>query len=172
MNFLDSLLDKIPVIKDMDKKKRILAAGFLVFAIVSLLGILIDALASAGGVIALISVAIGFLLMAAIIIADFIMSRKPKQQDYPPKQEQYNFFDDETDDYGYQDESQGFRENPDGDYTATTSNTRSFPILCRRRWRNPAGSRSLSAAALLQDLNSVRSPSRNRSDPRRLLTTM
>ena len=116
MNFLDSLLDKIPVIKDMDKKKRILAAGFLVFAIVSLLGILIDALASAGGVIALISVAIGFLLMAAIIIADFIMSRKPKQQDYPPKQEQYNFFDDETDDYGYQDESQGFRENPDGDY--------------------------------------------------------
>lgn len=103
MNFLDSLLEKIPIIRDMDKKKRILAAGFLVFAIVSLLGILIDALASAGGVIALLAVAIGFLLMAAIIIADFILSRKAKN-DYPPQQEQYDFFDDNPDDYDYREE--------------------------------------------------------------------
>ena len=33
MNFLDSFLEKIPIIRDMDKKKRILAAGFLLFAI-------------------------------------------------------------------------------------------------------------------------------------------
>ena len=87
MNFLDSLLDKIPIIRDMDKKKRILAAGFLVFAAVSLLGILIDAIAEAGGVVALISVAIGFLLMAGLIIADFIMSRKATP-DYNAEQEQ------------------------------------------------------------------------------------
>ena len=111
MNFLDSLLDKIPIIKDMDKKKRILAAGFLVFAVVSLLGILIDAIAEAGGVVALIAVAIGFLLMAAIIIADFIMSRRPQQPDYPPKQEQYSFFDDNPDDYGYQEESSGYLDD-------------------------------------------------------------
>ena len=104
MNFLDSLLDKIPIIRDMDKKKRILAAGFLVFAAVSLLGILIDAIAEAGGVVALISVAIGFLLMAGLIIADFIMSRKATP-DYNAEQEQYNFFDDNPGDYDYQDES-------------------------------------------------------------------
>ena len=115
MNFLDSFLEKIPIIRDMDKKKRILAAGFLVFAIVSLLGILIDAIAGAGGVVALISVAIGFLLMAALIIADFIMSRKAPPE-YPPEQNQYNFFDDNPDDYGYQDETLEFtddRGNPD-----------------------------------------------------------
>ena len=72
MNFLDSFLEKIPIIRDMDKKKRILAAGFLVFALVSLLGILIDAIAEAGGVVALISVAIGFLLMAGLILCGFI----------------------------------------------------------------------------------------------------
>ena len=110
MDFLDSLLDKIPIIRDMDKKKRILAAGFLVFAVVSLLGILIDAIAEAGGVVALVSVAIGFLLMAAIIIADFIMSRRA-QQNYPSTQEQYNFFDDDPVDYGYQDESLGYNAN-------------------------------------------------------------
>ena len=72
MNFLDSLLDKIPIIRDMDKKKRILAAGFMVFAFVSLLGIIIDAVTGAGGVIALISVAVGFLLMAGLILCGFI----------------------------------------------------------------------------------------------------
>ena len=124
MNFLDSLLDKIPIIRDMDKKKRILAAGFLVFAAVSLLGILIDAIAEAGGVVALISVAMGFLLMAALIIADFIMSRKAPPQDAPQDapQEQYSFFDDNPDEYGYQDESLGFREGdaPAGDYDDTS----------------------------------------------------
>ena len=110
MNFLDSFLDKIPIIRDMDKKKRILAAGFLVFAIVSLLGILIDAIAEAGGVVALISVAIGFLLMAAIIITDFIMSRREIPVNNHTD-EQYQFFDDGLDDYGYQDESSGYRAN-------------------------------------------------------------
>ncbi len=110
MNFLDSLLDKIPIIRDMDKKKRILAAGFLVFAAVSLLGILIDAIAEAGGVVALISVAIGFLLMAGLIIADFIMSRKATP-DYNAEQEQYNFFDDNPGDYDYQDESNDYPED-------------------------------------------------------------
>ena len=108
MNFLDSFLEKIPIIRDMDKKKRILAAGFLVFALVSLLGILIDAIAEAGGVVALISVAIGFLLMAALIIADFIMSRKAPPE-YPQRQEQYNFYDDNPDNYGYQDETYDYR---------------------------------------------------------------
>ena len=104
MNFLDSFLGKIPIIRDMDKKKRILAAGFLVFAFISLIGIIIDSVAEAGGVVALLSVAIGFLLMAALIIADFILSRKAPPE-YPREQEQYNFYDDNPDDYGYQDES-------------------------------------------------------------------
>ena len=104
MNFLDSFLEKIPIIRDMDKKKRILAAGFLVFAFISLIGIIIDSIAEAGGVVALLSVAIGFLLMAALIIADFILSRKAPPE-YPREQEQYNFYDDNPDDYGYQDES-------------------------------------------------------------------
>ena len=104
MNFLDSFLGKIPIIRDMDKKKRILAAGFLVFAFISLIGIIIDSIAEAGGVVALLSVAIGFLLMAALIIADFILSRKAPPE-YPREQEQYNFYDDNPDDYGYQDES-------------------------------------------------------------------
>ena len=110
MNFLDSFLEKIPIIRDMDKKKRILAAGFLLFAIISLIGILVDAIAEAGGVVALLSVAIGFLLMAALIIADFIMSRKSKP-DYGSGQDQYNFYDDNPDDYGYQDESVGYGDN-------------------------------------------------------------
>ncbi len=115
MNFLDSLLDKIPIIRDMDKKKRILAAGFMVFAFVSLLGIIIDAVTGAGGVIALISVAVGFLLMAGLIIADFIMSRKAPPE-YPP--EQYNFYDDNPGDYGYQDEAQDYNtgDSPVGTY--------------------------------------------------------
>ena len=104
MNFMDSFLEKIPIIRDMDKKKRILAAGFLVFALISLIGIIIDSVAEAGGVVALLSVAIGFLLMAALIIADFILSRKAPPE-YPREQEQYNFYDDNPDDYGYQDES-------------------------------------------------------------------
>lgn len=116
MNFLDSFLDNVPIIRDMDKKKRILAAGFVVFAVVSLLGILIDAIAGAGGFVALISVAIGFLLMAAIIIADFVMSRKGQTEYYPEQQEQYNFFDESPDDYGYQDESMGYRANDGPDY--------------------------------------------------------
>ena len=107
MNFLDSFLEKIPIIRDMDKKKRILSAGFLIFAFISLIGIIIDAVASAGGVVALLSVAIGFLLMAALIIADFILSRRAPK-DYPREQEQYNFYDDNPDDYGYQDESSGY----------------------------------------------------------------
>ena len=110
MNFLDSFLEKIPIIRDMDKKKRILAAGFLVFATVSLIGILIDAIAEAGGIVALLSVAIGFLLMAALIIIDFVMSRKSKP-DYGSGQDQYNFYDDNPDDYGYQDESVGYGDN-------------------------------------------------------------
>ena len=116
MNFLDSFLEKIPIIRDMDKKKRILAAGFLVFALVSLLGILIDAIAEAGGVVALISVAIGFLLMAALIIADFIMSRKAPPE-YPQRQEQYNFYDDNPDNYGYQDEAYDYRTDGQADDT-------------------------------------------------------
>ena len=108
MNFLDPLFEKIPIIRDMDKKKRILAAGLVIFAVVSILGIIIDAIAEAGGVIALISVAIGFLLMAAIIIADFILSRRTPPQ---PQEETYNFFDDTGDDLGYQDESYGYRAN-------------------------------------------------------------
>ena len=116
MNFLDSFLDNVPIIRDMDKKKRILAAGFVVFAVVSLLGILIDAIAGAGGFVALISVAIGFLLMAAIIIADFVMSPKGQTEYYPEQQEQYNFFDESPDDYGYQDESMGYRANDGPDY--------------------------------------------------------
>ncbi len=107
MNFLDPLFEKIPIIRDMDKKKRILAAGLVIFAVVSILGILIDAIAEAGGVIALISVAIGFLLMAAIIIADFILSRRTP----PPPQETYNFFDDTDDDFAYQDESSDYHAN-------------------------------------------------------------
>lgn len=108
MNFLDPLFEKIPIIRDMNKKKRILAAGLVIFAVVSILGILIDAIAEAGGVIALISVAIGFLLMAAIIIADFILSRRTPP---PPQEETYNFFDDTGDDFAYQDESYGYRAN-------------------------------------------------------------
>ena len=110
MNFMDSFLEKIPIIRDMDKKKRILAAGFLVFAFISLIGIIIDSVAEAGGVVALLSVAIGFLLMAALIIADFILSRKAPPE-YPREQEQYNFYDDNPDDYGYQDESAGYMPN-------------------------------------------------------------
>ena len=110
MNFMDSFLEKIPIIRDMDKKKRILAAGFLVFALISLIGIIIDSVAEAGGVVALLSVAIGFLLMAALIIADFILSRKAPPE-YPREQEQYNFYDDNPDDYGYQDESAGYMPN-------------------------------------------------------------
>ena len=113
MNFLDSFLEKIPIIRDMDKKKRILAAGFLVFATVSLIGILIDAIAEAGGIVALLSVAIGFLLMAALIIIDFVMSRKAPPE-YPQQQEQYSFYDDNPDDYGYQDESTGYSDNDRG----------------------------------------------------------
>ncbi len=108
MNFLDPLFEKIPIIRDMDKKKRILAAGLVIFAVVSILGILIDAIAEAGGVIALISVAIGFLLMAAIIIADFILSRRTPPQ---PQQETYDFFDEPADDFAYQDESYGYHAN-------------------------------------------------------------
>jgi len=120
MNFLDSLLDKIPIIRDMNKKKRILAAGFVLFAIVSLFGILIDALASGGGVIALISVALGFLLMAAIIIADFIMSRRDRNE-RPDSRDQYSFFDDSPDASGYQDETDGYNANdgPEGYYDDT-----------------------------------------------------
>ena len=109
MNFLDPLFEKIPIIRDMDKKKRILAAGLVIFAVVSILGILIDAIAEAGGVIALISVAIGFLLMAAIIIADFILSRRTPPQ--PQQEETYSFFDDSADEFAYQDESYGYHAN-------------------------------------------------------------
>lgn len=108
MNFLDSLLDKIPIIRDMEKKKRMLAAGFVVFAVISILGIIIDAIAETGGVVALISVALGFLLMAAIIIADFIMS-KSSNKEKPPQNELYNFFEDSSDEFSYQNESYDYQ---------------------------------------------------------------
>lgn len=104
MNFFDSLFEKIPILRDIDKKKRKMAAIFFVFVIISILGIIIDAIAEAGGAIALTAVAVGFLLMAAIIIADFVMSKK-KPQESPPSEEQYSFFDDSPDDTSYQNES-------------------------------------------------------------------
>ena len=85
MNFFDSLFEKIPVLRDIDPKKRKLAAIFLVFVVISILGILIDAIAKAGGAIALTAVAIGFLLMAVIIIADYMMNQKKPA---PPPQKQ------------------------------------------------------------------------------------
>ena len=112
MNFFDSLFEKIPVLRDIDPKKRKLAAIFLVFVVISILGILIDAIAKAGGAIALTAVAIGFLLMAVIIIADYMMNQK-KPAPPPQKQEQYTFFDDSPDG-GYQDDSYEYYQAEDG----------------------------------------------------------
>lgn len=109
MDFLDSLFDKIPFMRDLDKKKRMLLAGFAVFALISILGILIDAIAGAGGIIAVVAVVIGFLLMAAIILIDFFMSGK-NDQDTFNQNDGYKFFDElsdenmpyDNDNYGYQ----------------------------------------------------------------------
>lgn len=109
MDFLDSLFDKIPVMRDLDKKKRMLLAGFVVFALISILGILIDAMAGAGGIIAVIAVVIGFFLMAAIILIDFFMSGK-SDRDELNQNDAYKFFDElpdenmpyDNDNYGYQ----------------------------------------------------------------------
>lgn len=113
MNFFDSLFEKIPILRDIDPKKRKLAAIFLVFVIISILGILIDAIAEAGGAIALTAVAIGFLLMAVMIIVDFMMNKK-KPETPPVKEEQYHFFDDTADDTNYQDDSYEYYNANDG----------------------------------------------------------
>lgn len=114
MNFFDSLFEKIPILRDIDRKKRKMAAIFFVFVIISILGIIIDAIAEAGGAIALTAVAIGFLLMAAMIIADFVMSKKKPKEDPPPNDEPYNFFDDSPGDTSYQDESYDYYNANDG----------------------------------------------------------
>ncbi len=112
MNFFDSLFEKIPILRDIDKKKRKIAAIFFVFVIISILGIIIDAIAEAGGAIALSAVAIGFLLMAAIIIADYVMSKKaPKEP--PRNDEQYSFFDD-SGDTAYHDDTYDYYNANDG----------------------------------------------------------
>lgn len=124
MNFLDSLFDKIPIIRDMNRKKRMLAMTFVVFAVITILGILIDAIAEADGVVVLIFVALGFLLMAAIILADFFMS-KSNSKNTPSPDEQYNFFEDSSDEFPYQNESYDYQtqENPsDNNYDGSPVN--------------------------------------------------
>ena len=115
MNFFDSLFEKIPILRDIDRKKRKMAAIFFVFVIISVIGIVIDAILEAGGAIALTAVAVGFLLMAIIIVADFILSKKkPKEAPPPPNEESYNFFDDSPDDIAYQNESYDYYNANDG----------------------------------------------------------
>lgn len=105
MNFLDSLFDKIPLMRDMDKKRRMLLAGFAVFAIISILGILIEAMVGADGVIAVVAVVVGFLFMAAIILIDFFMSGRNNEENQQ-SDDNYNFFSDlNDDDVPYQNES-------------------------------------------------------------------
>ena len=114
MNFLDSLLDKIPIIQDMDKKKRMLLVGFAVFAVISILGILIEAIVGAEGIIAIIAVVVGFLFMAAIILIDFFMSGR-NNADEPPMNDTYNFFNDLNDsDIPYQNDSFDY-QTPEND---------------------------------------------------------
>lgn len=115
MNFFDSLFEKIPILRDIDRKKRKMAAIFFVFVIISVIGIVIDAILEAGGAIALTAVAVGFLLMAIIIVADFILSKKkPKEEPPPNNDEQYSFFDDSPDDIAYQNESYEYYNANDG----------------------------------------------------------
>lgn len=115
MNFFDSLFEKIPILRDIDRKKRKMAAIFFVFVIISIIGIVIDAILEAGGAIALTAVAVGFLLMAIIIVADFILSKKkPKEEPPPVNDEQYSFFDDSPDDTAYQNESYDYYNANDG----------------------------------------------------------
>ncbi|MDD6396668.1 MAG: ATP-binding protein [Firmicutes bacterium] len=135
MNFLDSLFDKIPIIRDMDKKKRILLVGFAVFAVISILGILIEAIVGASGIIAVTAVVVGFLFMAAIILIDFFMSKR-SNADNPPMDDGYNFFSDLNDDnIPYQNDSfdsqmtdDNFADNdygantPGNDFTASAQN--------------------------------------------------
>lgn len=113
MNSLDSLFEKIPILRDIDRRKRTLVAIFMVFMIVSVLGIIIDAIAEAGGAIALTAVAIGFLLMAVIIIADYFMNKK-KQPEIPPEPEPYRFFNDSPDGNSFQDDSYDFYDGNSG----------------------------------------------------------
>lgn len=113
MNFFDSLFEKIPILRDVDRKKRKMAAIFFVFVIISILGIIIDAIAEAGGAIALTAVAVGFLLMAVMIITDYVMSKK-KPQEPPRDNEQYSFFDDSMGDSAYQNESYDYYNANDG----------------------------------------------------------
>lgn len=113
MDFLDSLLDKIPIIRDMDKKKRILLVGFAVFAVTSILGILIEAIVGASGIIAVAAVVVGFLFMAAIILIDFFMSGR-NNADNPPGDDAYSFFSDLNDDnIPYQNDSSDYQMNED-----------------------------------------------------------
>ncbi len=113
MNFLDSLFDKIPLMRDMDKKRRMLLAGFAVFAIISILGILIEAIVGAEGVIAVIAVVVGFLFMAAIILIDFFMSGR-NDDDSQQLDNGYNFFNELDDDnISYQNDSFDYQMTED-----------------------------------------------------------
>ncbi len=112
MNFFDSLFEKIPILRDIDQKKRKMAAIFLVFVIISVLGIIIDAIANGGGAIALTAVAIGFLLMAVMIIVDFMINKKKPQES--PKREEPYFFDDSPGNTDYQDDSYEYYNANDG----------------------------------------------------------
>ncbi len=76
MNFLDPLFDKIPIIKDMNKKRRLLWASFVLFVFIVVIASIIDAIADQGGVITLVGFIVGFIIIAVIILMDFISSGK------------------------------------------------------------------------------------------------